>query len=185
MSAASVGAHSARPGRYVIDGRSGSGKSELAAAITADWPELQVVRLDDLYPGWDGLQQGSDRVPGILADLRWQAWDWAADRPGAWNELDPARPVLIEGMGALTRASRPLVDVGLWVELDDTRRKQRALERDGELFEPHWDRWAAQEQRLIARENPVALADAIVPGPDAAEHAARWRAVLRTGRVEP
>ena len=185
MSAASAGPGAARPGRYVIDGRSGSGKSELAAAIAADWPQLQVVRLDDLYPGWDGLRQGSDRVPGILTELRWQAWDWAADRPGAWTELDESRPLLIEGMGALTRSTRPLVDVALWVELDDARRKQRALERDGALFEPHWDRWAAQEQALIARERPAALADAIVPGPDAAEHAARWRAVLRTGRVEP
>ena len=42
-----------RPGAILlIDGRSGSGKSELATAIAAATGS-QVVRLDDLYPGWD------------------------------------------------------------------------------------------------------------------------------------
>ena len=61
--------------RILIDGRSGSGKTELARSIAAHWPEAQLVRLDDLYPGWDGLDAGSAAVPGILTDFRWRAWD--------------------------------------------------------------------------------------------------------------
>ena len=148
--------------RILIDGRSGSGKTELARSIAAHWPEAQLVRLDDLYPGWDGLDAGSVVVPAILTDHRWRAWDWSADRPGAWHELDPARPILVEGVGALSRASRPLADLTLWVELDDATRKRRALARDGDTYAPHWDRWAEQEERFIARENPRALADVIV-----------------------
>lgn len=183
--AAAEGPARTTPGRYLIDGRSGSGKSELATAIAADWPELQLVHLDDLYPGWDGLEEGSGQVAGILTDGRWRAWDWATGAPGQWHDLDLRRPILIEGMGALTRASRPLADVALWVELDDSARRERALRRDGELYAPHWDRWAAQEAALIAQENPLGLADEIVPGPDAAEFATRWRERLRAARVDP
>lgn len=174
-----------RPLRALLDGRSGSGKSELASAIAADWPELQVVRLDDVYPGWQGLAAGSAAVPGILATLRYRAWDWADDAPGDERTLDPARPILIEGVGALTRASRPLVDVALWIELDAASRRARALARDGAMFAPHWDAWAEQEDALFATEKPWLLADHVIPGPDAAEHADRWRAVLRAARVDP
>jgi hypothetical protein len=122
----------------------------------------QLVRLDDLYPGWDGLDAGSAAVPGILTEFRWRAWDWAADRPGVWHDLDPERPIVIEGVGAISRASRLLATRAIWVELDDETRKIRALERDGDAYAPHWDRWAAQELVFIARENPRALADTIV-----------------------
>ena len=144
--------------RILIDGRSGSGKTELARAIVAHWPEAQLVRLDDLYPGWDGLDAGSAAVPEILTTGRWRAWDWAPDRPGQWHELDLDRPVIVEGVGAISRASRPLADVALWVELDDETRKARALARDGDAYAPYWDRWAAQELQFIAREDPQALA---------------------------
>ena len=152
--------------RILIDGRSGSGKTELARKLVADWPGAQLVRLDDLYPGWDGLDAGSAAVPGILTDFRWRAWDWAADRPGDRHELDPGRPIVIEGVGALSRASRALADYAIWVDLDDDARKTRALERDGDSYAPFWDRWAAQESAFIARERPRALADLIVDGSD-------------------
>lgn len=170
--------------RVLIDGRSGSGKTELARALLEGWPGAQLVRLDSLYPGWDGLDAGSLAVPSILTGFRWQEWDWAADEPGEWQTLDRSRPLIIEGVGALSRASRPLADVALWVELGAAERKRRALDRDGDLYAPHWDRWAAQEERFIAREHPQRLADVIVPGPDAAEHADEWRAVIDAGRVE-
>lgn len=146
----------------LIDGRSGSGKTELAKLLAEKSPEFQLVRLDDLYPGWDGLAAASAGVPAIIRDRRWRPWDWAADRPGVWHELDDERPLIIEGVGAISRASRPLADVAIWVELDDATRKLRALARDGDTYAPHWDRWAAQESDFIAREDPQSLASVIV-----------------------
>lgn len=155
------------PRRVLIDGRSGSGKTELARAIAAHWPDAQLVRLDDLYPGWDGLDAGSAMVPEILTTGRWRSWDWVTGQPGRVHQLDLTRPVIVEGVGAISRASRPLADVALWVEVDDESRKARALARDGDAYAPFWDRWAAHELAFIARENPQALAT-VTLAPDVA-----------------
>lgn len=148
--------------RILIDGRSGSGKTELARSIVSAWPGIQLVHLDDVYPGWDGLDAGSAAVAGILTTFRWREWNWVTGRQGGWHDLDPARPIIVEGVGAISRASRPLADLTIWVELDDATRKQRALTRDGDTYAPHWERWAAHEEHFIGRENPSALADVVV-----------------------
>ena len=146
----------------LIDGRSGSGKTELAKLLAENLDDAELVRLDDLYAGWDGLDAASAAVPAIIRQGRWQAWDWARDEPGQWRHLSGAGTLIIEGVGALSRASALLADVAIWVELDDSTRKARALARDGETYAPHWDRWAAQERRFIEREKPQRLASVIV-----------------------
>ncbi len=152
----------------LIDGGSGSGKSTLAAALA---PALaaQLVRLDDFYPGWDGLDSAGEAVrDGVLDPVRpgWRRWDWKAGAAAEWHAVDPALPLVIEGSGCLSRANRALASFGVWVELDLPTRKRRALARDGEDYAPHWDRWAAQERRFGLRERPWRLADLIL-GDDA------------------
>lgn len=40
----------------LIDGQSGAGKTTLAALLRDGWRgAVEVVALDDVYPGWDGL----------------------------------------------------------------------------------------------------------------------------------
>lgn len=151
----------------LVDGRSGSGKSALAEALVSEWPQAQLVRLDDVYPGWDGLEAGSLQVAErMLAPSTpgWLAWDWATETPGEWHDLDPDRPLVIEGAGALSAANRARATFGIWVELDAATRKRRALGRDGETYAPHWERWAAQEELFIAREHPRQQADRVLPG---------------------
>jgi uridine kinase len=146
----------------LMDGRSGSGKSGLAREL-APALDAQLVRLDDLYMGWNGLEATSARVrTDILLAHRWQRWDWALDAPAEWHELDPDRALIVEGSGALSRANRELATLGVWVKLDDPTRKARALARDGADYEEHWDAWSAQEERLIARERPDLIADIVI-----------------------
>ncbi|TBN57156.1 ATP-binding protein [Glaciihabitans arcticus] len=171
----------------LIDGRSGSGKTELATALR-DLTGAQLVRMDALYPGWGGLEAGSRAVTSMLTDGRWREWDWASSRPGDWREVDLSQPLIVEGCGALSRANRELADHGVWVTLDDATRKRRALERDGELYAPHWDRWAAQEWSFIVRELPITLADESIDGRNVIDAVTRdverWRAVLDPARVD-
>ena len=148
----------------LIDGRSGSGKTELGTLV-ADRLGAQLVRMDDLYPGWGGLDAGSLAVvEDVLERHRWRRWDWATSSFAEEHSIDPARPLVIDGCGALSAASRALATLGVWVELNAERRKIRALERDGDSYAPHWDDWAKQEQAFIDREHPRELADLVVDG---------------------
>ncbi len=52
-----------------IDGRTGSGKSTLAGRL-AERLDAPIVQLEQLYPGWDGLQAGIDLlVEAVLVPL--------------------------------------------------------------------------------------------------------------------
>ncbi|NVN49744.1 hypothetical protein [Mycobacterium sp. DL] len=150
----------------LIDGRSGSGKSTLAEHLHRVWPTSSVVRLDDIYPGWDGLDWAIEHLRTELlapraAGLpgRWRRWNWDTGAPDGWHTVDPHRRLIVEGVGALAASHRPLAELGIWVETPDDVRKQRALDRDGDTYRPHWDRWAAQEETFLIRDAPRIAAD--------------------------
>lgn len=148
----------------LIDGPSGAGKSSLADLLLADWPDdvaPRLVRMDDLYPGWGGLDAASEAVgTDLLVPLRasgagrWRRWDWAADAPAEWHTVDGEAPLIVEGCGTLARANAPLADLALWLDADDALRKERALARDGLSFATHWDQWQHDFDRYLARERP-------------------------------
>ena len=130
-----------------IDGYSGSGKSTLAAAIARLVSDWQVLHLDDWYPGWDGLAAGADTARRIAADLRagrassYEAWDWENGTTGA-TICVPLAPTIIEGCGAIEAEA----DLAVWIaDPGEDERRHRALERDGQTYEPHWQRWARQD----------------------------------------
>ncbi|MFN4001763.1 ATP-binding protein [Microcella sp.] len=162
-------AEAAAPRITLIDGRSGAGKTTYAAALAAR-TGAQLLSLDDVYPGWDGLEAGEAHVlEHVLRALaegrppRWRSYNWVDDRPGSWHELDPACDLIIEGCGAISPAARALAHHAVWVELaDDAERRRRAIARDGESFARNWDRWAVQEQVHAARHAPRETADEIV-----------------------
>lgn len=151
----------------LIDGGAGSGKTTLARSLADHWPgggAVQVVGLDELYPGWGGLSAGSALVPGVITGSGFRTWDWVASRPGAWRTLDPSAPLVVEGCGALTTSSRPLAGLTIWLELDEATRRHRALARDGATFAAHWDDWAAQESAHWLADRPWELADLVLRG---------------------
>jgi uridine kinase len=146
----------------LIDGGAGSGKTTLAEALAKRWPGVQVVSLDSFYPGWSGLAAASRIVAEQVlrpSEPGYHRWDWEAGREAEWVALDPTRPLIVEGCGALTLASHAQADLAIWCELDADERKRRALARDGELFASHWDDWEAQEAEHWSLHRPRDLAD--------------------------
>lgn len=150
----------------LIDGRSGSGKSTLADRLQQRWAGSAVVRLDDIYPGWDGLAWAVDHVHTELlqprsdgSPARWRRWDWTTNTPAGWQSVVATQRLIVEGVGTLSAGNRALADVGIWIDAEDDVRKRRALLRDGDTYRPFWEQWAAQEQTLIARHDPRSAAD--------------------------
>jgi uridine kinase len=170
------------PAVIAFDGPSGAGKTVLTQALAEQLPNAAIVHLDDLYPGWDGLEAAVPLlVEHVLVPLRGPApvavpaWDWARDVPGPPRprpDLGPPRPavVLVEGAGAGARACAPHLSALVWLDAPEPLRKERALARDGAAYGPHWDRWARQEQAHFARERTRERADLLLdttPGPEA------------------
>jgi cytidylate kinase len=162
-------ADGAPPRITLVDGRSGAGKTTWATAL-ARRTGAQLLSLDDVYPGWDGLEAAEahvlEHVLRAIADdrpPRWRSWNWVDDEPGSWHALDPARDLVIEGCGAISPAARALAHHAVWVELaDDAERRRRAIARDGEVFARNWTRWALQEDAHAALHAPRETADEIV-----------------------
>ena len=67
--------------------------------------------------------------------------------------------LIVEGVGAGARRAAAFESVLVWLEVPAPVRKKRALARDGATFAPHWDRWAAQEDAMLARERTPDRAD--------------------------
>ena len=151
-----------------VDGRSGAGKSSLAAAL-AGRLDAPVVSLEGLYGGWDGLEHGIDLlVSAVLTPLaagqaaRVPRYDWVA---GEWAEplpLEPPAVLIVEGVGAGARRAATFESLLVWLEVPAPTRKKRALDRDGDTFAPYWDQWAAQEEAMLARERTPDRADIVI-----------------------
>lgn len=161
----------------LVDGRTGSGKTTFAAALQnrlfkKGESAPRVVHMDDLYEGWDGLQAGVDYlIRQILNPLNrregasWQEFDWAAgERTGTWREFRGGTPLIIEGVGALSRVAAAQAAVTIWLEADQTVRQARIAERnavgdgDGSWFAM----WSAQEADFYAREKSTEIADQVI-----------------------
>lgn len=149
----------------LIDGRSGSGKTTLAQLVAEAWPfgdGCEVISLDSLYAGWDGLSAGVDalvadvlapRANGVTA--RWREWDWYRGGRGAEHLTEPGRGLIVEGAGALRADTQRFARVRVWLDADESARRERALARDGDAYIPHWDRWKRQEDDHVRDNAPA------------------------------
>lgn len=141
-----------------VDGPSGAGKSTLATGLAAALG-ASLVRMDDVYPGWDGLEAAVPLVVGwLLAPLArgepagYHRYDWTAERFAEWHPVPGDRPVVLEGVGSGAGPCRPYLRGLIWLDAPEDERFRRAMARDGDAYRPHWARWAAQEAVHFARE---------------------------------
>lgn len=160
-----------------IDGPSGSGTSSLAARIADAGGGIPVLHMDDIYPGWDGLADAPGLlVDGVLTPLHdgrpgtYRRWDW--DR-GVWAEshrVPESEVLIVEGVGSGALACAPYVAMLIWIEAPRQVRMARGIERDGETYRPHWERWALQEAALFAADRTCERADVHIDGDPSEAH---------------
>lgn len=150
-----------------IDGPSGAGKTDLAR-WWEDRPGTSVLHIEDLYPGWHGLDATPPMVAELLGSIATgrQAsaarWDWEHDRPGPMLHLSPRPVIVVEGVGAAAAVVRPFLSLIVWVDAPAAVRHARAIARDGDAYAPWWQTWADQERRHFARELTRTHADVVV-----------------------
>lgn len=159
-----------------IDGRAGAGKTSLSAdlalACSATSPvtsPVTTVHMDDVYEGWSGLPAAADQVFHQLIEP-WMAgragtlaaWEWRAHRRLGAVPVEPAPLILLEGVGSWSRRYADAVSTLVWLECEEQTRRLRALERDGGVFDAHWDSWAADERLVHVREQTPMHADVVI-----------------------
>jgi energy-coupling factor transporter ATP-binding protein EcfA2 len=159
-----------------IDGPSGAGKTDLAAALARRLPNAYILHMDDLYPGWDGLEQAvADLHDQVLAPLSrgepagYRRWEWEHNRYAEWHSLPATHLLLVEGAGSGARPGTEFESALIWLEANRDVRLRRGTDRDGESYRPHWQRWAAQEEALFAVDGTRSRADVILNTSDSTE----------------
>jgi hypothetical protein len=156
-----------------VDGRSGSGKSTVAALLHRSVPASAIVHTDDVawhhsFFDWNDLL-----VEGILKPLRNSravsyrppGWD-KRGRPGAIQVAAGLHLVIVEGVGASRTEVIPWIDRALWVQSDLEEAERRGIARDGGTEEARdfWREWGAQEFDFLQRQRPWERAAVIVNG---------------------
>lgn len=161
-----------RPFVVAIDGRSGVGKSTLAAAVAGLLDDCSVIDGDDFYAGgaiaeWESrtaaekASQVMDwpRQHALLAALRrgeraeWFGYDWEAfdgrlvTTP---TTADPASVIILEGAYSCRPELTDVIDLRVLVEADVGVRRQRLRERDGDQWHDQWfGLWDEAEQHYF------------------------------------
>jgi len=153
-----------------VDGPAGSGKTTLASAIV-ELSGAFLVRMDDLYPGWDGLFDVDPEVLGLLRPLSedttgyYRRFDWHDAEYRETHHVDPTPLLVLEGVGSGARAWAALTTTLVYVESPRSVRLRRGLDRDGDAQADHWRRFMVQEDVLLSRERTRARAHLVVPTP--------------------
>ena len=159
----SLEATSDRPVVVAIDGRSGTGKSTLAASLARSLT-ASLIEGDDFYAGGTKLHDLSDEALAALCiDWRKQrrvlstlkSGQQAHYRPFDWEAFDgslaaravtiaPSPILLLEGVYAARPELRDLVDFSVLLTLPESERIERVLKREGTVsaWEEQW--WRAE-----------------------------------------
>jgi uridine kinase len=156
-----------------VDGPSGSGKTTFARAVRRAVPpdvSVRVVHMDALYPGWDGLAAGVERVArdllAPLADGRpggYRRYDWVAGGEAEWVDVAPSDLLVVEGVGAGGTLEHPSpASLLVWLDAPRGVRGARAVARDGIASQAQLEAWRGQEDAWYSEHRTRDRADMVV-----------------------
>lgn len=175
------------PQIVAVDGRSGGGKTTLAARLQARIPNASVVHTDDLgwnysFFGWSDLL-----IEGVLrparanrgVDYRPPGWE-AHGREGAITVPATCEVLIIEGVGASRLEVWPWLTASIWVQSDMHESQRRGIARDGdtEATRRLWTEWLREENLFLAAQQPWQRATVIVNGTPEIAHDPQHEVVI-------
>ena len=171
----------ARPARLgrtrlvCVDGPAGSGKTTFAEHLRAEASARgltsAVVHMDDVYDGWEGLEDAGRRVQeqilGPLAEERaaaYSRYDWHQGRFGDTVAVPVVDILVLEGVGSADPLHDDRIGLVVWVWAPAELRLSRGIARDGVALEGRLRQWMLDERRLHDRHGTRERADLVVDG---------------------
>lgn len=112
----------------------------------------------------DGVRRVAERLLAPVRDRGWAElapWDWHAGRwspPARIPARGCADVLLLVGCGSTSAPCAPLLDVSVWLDLDEGERRRRVTRREGDPG-AWWRAWGRQEGLLLAERDSARLAD--------------------------
>jgi uridine kinase len=173
---------STRPLVVALDGRSGVGKSSLAAAL-AGALDGSVLDGDSFFAGGVAVRNDAPerlaadcidwrRLRPVLEALRhgretsYHAFDWEAFNGNLETKPTrcvPTRVVILDGVYAARPELADLIDVRVLLRVPDAVRIERLLAREGSLGP--WERqWHAAEEWYFENVAPPEAFDVVIDG---------------------
>jgi uridine kinase len=155
-----------------IDGRSGSGKSVLAARLS-DRIGAPIIEIDDFvswdcFAGWWPRFDAQVLTPlsaGRDATFQARDWsDWYGSSLGAWKTQPWSPTIIVEGVTSTRRETIGRITYAIWVEAPASLRLARGMARDStfEGKEELWRRWMIEEDEFFVADGTRDRADMIV-----------------------
>jgi hypothetical protein len=155
-----------------VDGPSGSGKSFLAAQLSA-LLAAPVIEIDDFvswecFAGWwprFDEQVLSPLLAGRDATFQARDWsDWYGSSLGEWKTQPWSPTILLEGVTCTRRDTVGRIAHAVWVEADAQLRLARGMARDTSFTgkEELWKRWMREEDEFFAADGTRDRADIVI-----------------------
>ena len=161
-----------KPLLIAIDGRCGSGKTQLAALMQAIFP-CRVFHTDHYYlpvdrrpADWQQRPAGNMDLERLLTEVIRPAqegaavasrvFDCAAQRLGAPQTVMPAPLTVVEGSYALHPKLVDAYDLRVFLTCSGAEQAARLQAREGAYFEQFRQVWIPMEERYFAQCDPLA-----------------------------
>lgn len=157
-----------------VDGPSGSGKTLVAQTLERQIAErtgerCRLLHLDDLYPGWGGLEDGVGALARSVIEplardelAAYHRWDWHGRRFADWVPVMATPWLVIDGCGSGASVVSAHLSALVWVDADEGLRYDRAMAREDVGYQAQWERWAAQERVHFQTNGTRRRADVVV-----------------------
>ena len=169
-------ANAAAPVVLALDGRCGSGKTTMAAALAEQFPDSIVLHTDDFYlppadrvPGWEqtpcanmDLARLRDEVLAPARAGKPVLYRAYSCREGAYlpvQQLAPQPLVILEGSYSHHPILAGFYDLKVFVTCSKEKQARRLQAREGERYENFVRRWIPLEEAYFAQCRIEALAD--------------------------